>query len=205
MVGSRVARIGLTGGIGSGKSTVSAILAGLGATLVDTDAISRALTLPGGAAMPAVQAQFGDGFIDAHGAMNRPRMRELVFADAQAKRRLEAIIHPLIGIEVERQIETAAGTALVFDVPLLAESTHWRARVDRVLVVDCSTETQIQRVMMRSGWTREAVQAVIDQQTTREMRRACADVIVFNDGLSLEQLAIEITQWWSSWRGRAPG
>jgi len=131
-------RIGLTGGIGSGKSTVAALLVRQGAVLIDTDAIARALTGPGGAAMPALRARFGDAIVDAQGALDRERMRALAFADPAAKRTLEAVLHPVIGAEAERQAVQAAGAPLVFDVPLLVESGHWRTKVDRVLLVDCS-------------------------------------------------------------------
>ncbi len=192
-------RIGLTGGIGSGKSTVARLLMEQGAALIDTDAIARALALPGGSAMAAIRAEFGTNALDAAGGLDRARMRELVFADASAKERLEAILHPMIGIEVNRQALAAAGRILVFDVPLLVESAHWRTRVDRVLVVDCNEATQVERVMQRSGWTREAVQAVIAQQASRPARRAAADAVIYNEGLSLDQLAQEVGMLWTRW------
>ena len=129
-------RLGLTGGIGSGKSTVAAMLQALGAHLVDTDAIARALTAPGGAAMPALREAFGAEAVAPDGSLARAHMRERVFADAQAKLRLEAILHPLIGEIALAEAAAATGRTVVFDVPLLVESAHWRARVDRVLVVD---------------------------------------------------------------------
>jgi dephospho-CoA kinase len=192
-------RIGLTGGIGSGKSTVASLLVERGAVLIDTDAIARLQSLPGGAAIAAIRAEFGDIAIDAAGGLDRARMRELVFADVSAKERLEAIVHPLIGSEVNRQALAAAGRTVVFDVPLLVESAHWRTRVDRVLVIDCSEATQLERVMQRSGWARETVQAVIDQQASREARRATADAVICNDGLSLDQLAQEVDMLWAHW------
>lgn len=192
-------RIGLTGGIGSGKSTVAAILSNLGATVVDTDAIARAISLPGGAAIPAIQATFGANVLDANGGLDRARMREIVFADTDAKRRLEAILHPLIGIETERQAAAAAGTTLVFDVPLLVESRRWRRIVDRVLVVDASEATQLARVVARSGWAPDAVRAVIAQQAQRRDRRAAADAVLFNDGVSLEALADDVRSLWTHW------
>jgi dephospho-CoA kinase len=192
-------RIGLTGGIGSGKSTVAQLLAAHGATIIDTDLIARQLTLPGGAAIPSLASRFGADFIDAGGALDRTRMRQLVFADPDAKLRLEAILHPLIGAETERQALAASGTAVVFDVPLLVESTRWRDKVDRVLVVDCREETQSSRVVSRSGWTSEAVAAVIGQQATRAQRRAAADAVIFNDGISIERLAIEVDRIWKNW------
>ncbi|OUM03098.1 dephospho-CoA kinase [Variovorax sp. JS1663] len=185
-------RIGLTGGIGSGKSTVAAMLVDGGATLIDTDAIARTITQPGGAAMPAVEAAFGPSVIAADGSMDRARMRELVFADPSAKQRLEAILHPVIGLECEAQATAAGPGLIVFDVPLLVESKRWRARVDRVLVVDTTEETQLQRVVTRSGWSPEAVRAVIAHQATRRERRAAADAVIFNEGMSLEELRQEV-------------
>jgi dephospho-CoA kinase len=194
-------RIGLTGGIGSGKSTVAAMLARLGATLIDTDAIARAIALPGGAAIPAIESAFGAGVLDAAGGLDRARMRNIVFADADAKRRLEAILHPLIGIETERQAIAATSTTLVFDVPLLVESKRWRRIVDRVLVVDASEATQLARVVTRSGWAPDAVQAVIAQQARRRDRRAAADAVLFNEGVSLEALADDVRSLWTHWSG----
>jgi len=192
-------RIGLTGGIGSGKSTVAALLAAHGASVIDTDAISRRLTAPGGAALPAVATAFGGEFIDASGALDRPRMRALAFADPQARLRLEAILHPLIGAETQRQAQAAAACVTVFDVPLLVESGHWRERVDKVLVVDCRETTQIERVVARSGWTRAAVQAVVAQQASRAQRRACADAVIYNDGIDGAELAVQVQALWKHW------
>ncbi|HET7791916.1 MAG TPA: dephospho-CoA kinase [Rhizobacter sp.] len=192
-------RIGLTGGIGSGKSTVAQLLVERGAALIDTDAIARSLTLPGGAAISAVREAFGASCIDASGALDRARMRDLVFADKTAKARLEAILHPMIGAECNRLAEAASGRPVVFDVPLLVESSHWRTRVDRVLVVDCTEATQVERVTKRSGWSREAVESVVSQQAPRSARRAAADAIVCNEGLSLEQLAREVVILWEHW------
>lgn len=197
--------IGLTGGIGSGKSTVSQMLTELGAHLVDTDAISRALTAPGGAAIPLIAAQFGDHLIDAQGAMDRSRMREMAFADPSALAQLEGILHPLIG----QHADAHAGLALpdqhiVYDVPLLAESSRrWRDKVDRILVVDAEPETQIARVMVRSGWPREAVEAVLAKQATRELRRALADHVILNEELSLEELRAKVNKLWRLWNNGA--
>lgn len=185
-------RIGLTGGIGSGKSTVAGFLREAGATVVDTDAISRALTLAGGAAMPAIVEQFGAGFVTADGALDRERMRALAFSDANAKRRLEAILHPLITAQALTEAATAASRLVVFDVPLLVESGRWRARVARVLIVDCSVETQIERVLRRPGWTRERIEGALAAQTTRVARRAAADAVLVNDGVSLVTLRNEV-------------
>ncbi len=198
-------RIGLTGGIGSGKSTVAAALVDCGALLVDTDAIAHALTAPGGAALPALAGAFGVDIVGSDGAMDRQRMRERVFGDASAKRRLEAILHPMIGDEAMRQAQAAQVRPVVFDVPLLASSSHWRRRVARVLVVDCDEDTQVQRVMQRSGWSEEQVRKVIAQQSPRPTRRAIADAVIHNDGLSLDQLRAEAQALWHHWSSRLPG
>jgi dephospho-CoA kinase len=192
-------RIGLTGGIGSGKSTVAGLLAAHGAAVIDTDAIARQLTLAGGAAIEPIRAAFGDAFIDAGGALDRERMRALAFADPQAKRRLEDILHPLIGAETERRAGVSAEAILVFDVPLLVESGRWRARVDRVLVVDCSEATQVERVAQRAGWSPDMAHAVIAQQAARAARLACADAVIHNDGITLAQLGAEIDNLWACW------
>jgi dephospho-CoA kinase len=196
-------RIGLTGGIGSGKSTVSAMLATLGATVIDTDTIARQLTESGGAAIDAIRAEFGASFVDADGALVRPKMRELVFSDPAARRRLEAILHPLISAEATRRAAASSAALIVFDVPLLAESAHWRSQVDQVLVVDCSEATQIARVAARPGWSRELAQAVIDQQASRATRRACADHVIFNDGIPLATLEAEVHALWNNLRAAA--
>jgi dephospho-CoA kinase len=193
--------IGLTGGIGSGKSTVARRLVELGAVLVDTDAIARALTAPGGAALPTIAQDFGPQAIGADGAMDRDWMRARAFADPAVKARLEAILHPLIGTTARAQAAAAGGRTVVFDVPLLAESGHWRARVDRVLVIDCGEQTQVQRVMARNSWPEEAVRRVIAQQATREQRRAIADAVILNDGISLVQLQAEVDRVWDRWHG----
>ena len=193
--------IGLTGGIGSGKSTVSRMLVELGAHLVDTDAISRALTATGGAAMPAIVAAFGAPAQAADGALDRAFMRDLAFRDPAARKRLEGILHPMIGDETRRLEALAAGSPwIVFDVPLLVESGRWRQRVDRVLVVDCTPETQVQRVMARNGWTRDAVLAVLAQQATRAQRRAAADAVIVNEGRDLDSLAQDVRQVAAHWR-----
>ena len=193
-------QIGLTGGIGSGKSTVAKTLAGLGAMLIDTDQIARRITLPGGAAIEALKEAFGAGYIAADGSLDRARMREAAFADSDARRRLEAVLHPIIGVEVERHADTAAaGTAaVVFDVPLLVESGRWRSRVDLVWLVDCSEAQQVERVVARSGWSESAVRAVIAQQASRPSRRAAADAVIANDGIGLAQLDAEVRELWES-------
>jgi len=192
---TRSFRLGLTGGIGSGKSTVAAMLADLGATVIDADAIARAVTAPGGAAIAPIRAHFGDHFISPDGALDRAAMRHLAFADAGAKQQLEAIVHPLVQQETWRQaaLEQAAGCpCLVFDIPLLVESNHWRQQVDQVLVVDCTPETQIARVMARSALDRAAVEAIIAAQASRARRLQAADIVILNEGISLSVLRAQV-------------
>ncbi len=188
-------RLGLTGGIGSGKSTVANLLAARGAAVVDADAIARAVTAPHGSAMPAIAKTFGNDFVGADGALNRDRMRALAFSDPDAKKRLEAIVHPLVSQETQRQTEAAIQSGhrcVVFDVPLLVESGRWRQQVDRVLVVDCTRETQIARVMARNGMAREMVERIIDAQLPSGVRLAAADWVIRNDDLSLDALRVEV-------------
>ena len=189
-------QVGLTGGIGSGKSTVAARLVERGAELIDTDAIAHSLTLAGGDAIEAIRASFGPDFIAASGALDRARMREAAFADAGAKRRLETILHPRIGAEVERRVAASTAPVTVLDIPLLVESGRWRNRVDRVWVVDCSEALQVTRVMSRSSWTEAAVRTVLSQQATRAARRAAADAVIDNEGIDLGQLGREVDALW---------
>jgi dephospho-CoA kinase len=174
--------IGLTGGIGSGKTTVADMFASRGAAIIDTDQIARQLTAPGGAAIPEIRTQFGDAFITVEGAMNRAKVREYVFAEPDAKTRLEAILHPLIRRETERAAAQAKGAYLIFAVPLLVESGSWKQRVSRVLVVDCPEELQVKRVMARSGLSESEVRAIMATQVPRATRLAAADDIITNDG-----------------------
>ena len=174
--------VGLTGGIGSGKSTVADLLVQRGATLVDTDAIAHALTAPGGAAMPVLQKAFGESLLRADGALDRVEMRRLVFTDASAKARLEAILHPMIRAESDRQCAAAQSPYVVLAVPLLVESGIYRQRCDRILVVDCYEATQVARVIARSGMTEPEVRAIIAAQAAREIRLAAADDVVDNSG-----------------------
>jgi len=184
--------IGLTGGIGSGKTLVADRLAELGATIIDTDVLAHAVTAPGGAAMPAIEAEFGRDFVTAEGALDRARMRALAFSDAEAKRKLEAITHPLIRAASDAAARAATGAYRVFVVPLLVESGNWRGRVDRVLVVDCDRETQIRRVMSRNGFTRDQVEAIIARQATRADRLAAADDVIENDHASREAVIAHV-------------
>lgn len=174
--------VGLTGGIGSGKTTVADMFAARGASIIDTDQIAHQLTAPGGAAIPAIKAQFGASFLTESGAMDRARMREYVFSEPAAKARLEAILHPLIRIETERAASEAAGAYPVFVVPLLVESGSWRERVTRILVVDCSEDAQVRRVISRSGLPEAQVHAIMAAQVTRAERLAAADDVIHNDG-----------------------
>lgn len=188
-------RLGLTGGIGSGKSTLAGLLARRGAVVIDADAISRATTAAGGAAMAAIRERFGPEMIGPDGALARDRMRERVFAEPDARQTLENIIHPLVAAEIARQADISRSACTVFDIPLLAESRQWPARLDRVLVVDCTAATQVRRVGARSGWTPAAVASVMQQQASRERRLAVADLVVFNDSddiVALGRMADEL-------------
>ena len=190
-------RLGLTGGIGSGKTTVAGFFLAHGATLIDADAISRQATAAGGLAIPAIADSFGADYITPEGALDRVRMRQASFSDAQARSRLEAIIHPLVGQESARlEAESSASGArcIVFDIPLLVESRRWRQRVDQVLVVDCPQAAQIERVMARSALTRDEVDKIIASQAPRLERLRAADIVLFNAGISLEQVAAYVGQ-----------
>lgn len=191
------ARIGLTGGIGSGKSTVLAMLQALGAAAIDADAISRATTAAGGAAIPLIARRFGPDFVTPEGALDRARMRERAYAHPEARRELEQIIHPLVGEEIARQVDAALAAGarcIVFDIPLLVESGRWRAQLDRVLVVDCEPETQVARVVARSGLAAEEVRAIIAAQAPRALRLAAADFVICNEGVTLEALRNDVEQ-----------
>jgi len=193
--------IGLTGGIGSGKSTVAGFLAELGATVVDADAISRASTAAGGVAMDAIEREFGVEFVDVSGALDRIKMRDLVFVDRSAKARLEAIVHPLIKVQMEQEIAQANTDFVVLDLPLLAESTSfhgWRAKLDAVWVVDCAEQTQVMRVMARNAMTESQVRAVIQNQASRQSRCAIADVVITNENIDLPALKTVIIALLSS-------
>ncbi len=167
--------VGLTGGVGSGKSTVARAFEDRGVTVVDADALAHRLTASGGGAMPAIRAAFGDAVVDPSGALDRARMRAIAFGDKSARARLEAILHPLIRAESERIARQAPGRYVILMIPLLVESGDPRARCDRVLVVDCPEEEQIRRVMARSGLERAEVEAIMASQTSRAARLAVAD------------------------------
>lgn len=192
-----VLRIGLTGGIGSGKSTVLQMLVGLGAGAVDADAISRQTTAAGGSAIAAIAQRFGVAFITPDGALDRDRMRAHAYAHPEARRQLEEIVHPLVGQEIGRQVEAAVAAGhrcVVLDVPLLVESGRWRSQLDRVLVIDCPPEVQVQRVVARSGLQPDEVRAIIAAQAPRGLRLAAADLVICNEALTLEALRGEVMQ-----------
>ncbi|MEX3786866.1 dephospho-CoA kinase [Paraburkholderia sp. BR14374] len=184
--------VGLTGGIGSGKSTVANLFAARGVPLVDTDVIAHRITAPHGLAMPRIAAEFGAEFVAADGSLDRARMRTLVFSDDTARQRLESITHPLIRVETEREEREAKGPYVIVVVPLLVESGTWKNRVNRVLTVDCSIDTQVARVMSRNGFSREQVLAIIARQATREARLAAADDVIVNDNAPPLELEAQV-------------
>ena len=203
----KVWRIGLTGGIGSGKSTAAKVLAQLGAAVIDADAWARSVTAPGGTAIAPLRAAFGIAVLDAQGGLDRQRMRELAFSNPQVKTQLEAIVHPLVKQAIDQQAQSALAAGarvLVFDIPLLVESGRWRSQVDGVLVIDCSTDTQIARVQARNGWPREQILAIIQAQASREQRQAAADWLILNDGLGLDAFEAEVAQLAQQWGLPAP-
>jgi len=179
--------VGLTGGIGSGKSAAAARFAALGAEVVDTDAIAHALTAPGGEAIGPIREAFGDGVIAADGSLDRAAMRERVFGDEAARKRLETILHPMIRAESARRCAAAPSPYVVLAVPLLIESGHWQSRCDRVCVIDCPEDEQVRRVIARSGLTADQVRAIMATQASRQARLAAADDVVDNSG-SLDAL-----------------
>jgi dephospho-CoA kinase len=173
--------VGLTGGIGCGKTTVADLFAARGAALIDTDQIAHSLTAPHGAAMPALIAEFGPEYATPDGALDRAKMRALVFADPSARSRLEAILHPRIREATAAAALLASGPYVIFVVPLLIESGTWRGRVARVLAIDCPEEVQVARVMARNGMDENQVRAIMAAQVTRAQRQAAADDIILND------------------------
>ena len=196
MAGGAV-RMGLTGGICGGNSTVGHMPATHGAALIDADALAKQLTSPGGLAMDAIVAEFGPDVVAASGELDRPKMRHLVFNDARAKARLDAIVHPLVWQETERHARSAmaAGHAcIVFDVPPLVESPRWRGVLGRVVVVDCTVATQISRVVARNGFPEALVEKIIASQATRAQRLAAADLVIYNEDLSLARLSLQVTR-----------
>lgn len=193
-------KVGLTGGIGSGKSKVADMLATWGAAVIDTDVIAHDLTAPGGAAIEPIRQAFGPDVIAANGALDRQAMRQLVFLSPESRRRLEAILHPMIRSETAARAQVAQGCYAVFVVPLLVESGRWINQLDRVCVVDCEPEVQVARVQARSGLTREAIGRIMSAQASREERLAAAHDIVHNgQGISLEELEHRVRALHESW------
>ena len=183
--------VGLTGGIGSGKSAAADLLAARGALVVDTDQIAHQLTAPGGAAMEPIREAFGNGVVAADGALNRPAMRALAFEDPDARKRLEAILHPMIRAESERQCRAATTPYVVLVVPLLIESGTYRERVRRLCVVDCPEDIQVLRVMQRSGLEERQVRAIMAAQASRAERLAAADDVIDNSA-GYAELAVQV-------------
>ena len=194
--------VGLTGGIGSGKSAVGDLFAAQGIAVIDTDAIAHELTAPGGPAMPAIRAEFGDAVATADGALDRAAMRAIVFADPPARKRLEGILHPMIRIESERRLAAAESPYVIYMVPLLVESGDYRKRVNRVAVVDCREETQIARVMQRNGLARPDIERILAAQASRAERLAAADDVIDNDG-ALAELAPRVERLHQSYLASA--
>lgn len=190
-------RLGLTGGIGSGKSTVASMFATLGAVVIDADAVSRKLTAAHGQAIEAIKLEFGNAMISSDGSLDRSRMRDLVFTDANAKKRIENIIHPLIKLEMQQQDYDATKSAvnlIVYDIPLLVESSNWRPILTKILVIDCTQHTQTIRVMLRNTLKKEDVKKIMANQATRKMRNSAADILIFNDSITVEELGEQVTQ-----------
>ena len=194
--------VGLTGGIGSGKSAVATLLGELGASIIDTDAISHSLTAAGGAAMPAIETLFGSKYLTSEGALDRAAMRELVFSDQGARLQLESVLHPLIAQKTQVEANQANGLYLIFVVPLLVESGRWKDRVDRILVVDCSEQLQIERVTRRNNLSAGQVQAIMATQANRTPRLAAANDVVVNE-TSLEALRAELKKLHQRYLGLA--
>lgn len=193
-------KLGLTGGIGSGKSKVADMLAELGATVIDTDAIAHELTAANGGAIAPIRVAFGERAIAATGALDRDYMRALVFDDPGQRTRLESILHPMIAQEVQHQADQASGCYVVFVVPLLVESGRWTDRLDRVCVVDCERQTQIERVQARSGLSLERIEQIMDAQASRQQRLAAADDVIDNGvRISLGELKAQVLGLHQRW------
>ena len=173
--------VGVTGGIGSGKTTAVNLFEKLGASVVDTDAIAHALTQPGGAAIPAIRERFGTAYVQPDGGLDRDAMRARVFSDPAARRELEGILHPMIRERSKAQVEAASGPYVLLVVPLLVEGGSYRSTVDRVLVIDCDEAQQVERVRRRSGLSEGQVRAIMATQATRAQRLQAADDVIHND------------------------
>ena len=199
-------KLGLTGGIGSGKTQVANLLAGWGASVIDTDLIAHSLTAPAGQAIEPIRQAFGDEVIEHSGALNRARMRELVFADPARRVALETILHPLIAQTVRLEAERAQGLYVVFVVPLLVESGRWRQQIDRLCVVDCDQVTQIERVQSRSGLALATIQNILAAQATREQRLAVADDVIDNSkAMTMAALEKQVLVLHEGWCNLAQG
>ncbi len=194
-------KVGLTGGIGSGKSTVTRMLASYGITIVDADKISRASTASGGAAIEAISMVFGEAMIDETGALDRANMRELVFREADARKRLEAIVHPIVQEQMRLQAEQASSPYVVYDIPLLIESVgRYRSQFKRICVVDCDEETQISRVQSRNQLAVEEIRRIIASQASRELRLEHADDVIVNGaGVDLVELQQQVRTMHEFW------
>ncbi|MDZ7937663.1 MAG: dephospho-CoA kinase [Rhodoferax sp.] len=189
--------IGLTGGVGSGKSTVAALWVEMGATLIDADALARSATTAQGAAIPAIVQAFGAEVLTIEGALDRDKMRTLAFSDPDARSLLESIVHPWVGkliTQAANDAKTQGANCLLFDIPLLVASAHWRTQLWRVCVVDCLPSTQIARVVQRNGLDPADVQRIIDAQTSRTERLKAADAVIFNDGIDKTELALRVRE-----------
>ncbi|MFN7570099.1 MAG: dephospho-CoA kinase [Betaproteobacteria bacterium] len=195
-------RVGLTGGIGSGKSAAAELLRAHGADLVDADAIAHTLTAPAGAAIGPIRARFGNEVVDASGALDRARMRALAFGDDGVRHDLEAILHPLIRAQAQRQVEASTAPYVVLAIPLLVESGNWSERVDRVLVVDVPEDVQVARVTRTRGLTEHEVRAIVARQASRAARLAAADDVLCNDGTPAE-LASRVARLHASYAATA--
>lgn len=197
-MGRSASHIGLTGGIGSGKTTFGLLLQIHGAAIIDSDQIARQVTGPRGDAMDAIAQTFGREYLDDTGALDRARMRQLAYSTPHAKSALEAIVHPLVSLHSSQQAQAAEASGariIVFDVPLLVESGRWAQRLDAIVVVDCPEHLQIQRVMARNGLERATVESILAAQAPRRIRRASADIVIDNGDncalADLQQLATE--------------
>lgn len=186
-------KVGLTGGIGSGKSTVAALFAALDVPVIDTDVISHQLTHADGVAIPAIRAEFGADYLNTTGALDRTKMRNLVFSDPAAKLRLEAILHPIIRAQAREMADSSHAPYVLLVIPLLFDTNHYLAWINRTLTVDCSEDAQIARATLRSGISEQTVRSILAQQLTRSQRLAKADDAILNVG-TLQELQPQITR-----------
>lgn len=187
-------RVGITGGIGSGKSTAAGLMRHMGADVIDADALARQCTEAGGRAIPSIRERFGAEMVTAEGAMDRQRMRELVFREPAAKQALEAIVHPMVDLAIQEATANSHSRCLVFDIPLLVESPRWRPQLDRVVVVDCNESTQVRRVQARNGLAPDMIERIISQQASRSLRLQAADAVLYNDSDDLEALKADVAK-----------